>query len=35
LYKGKVVEQGSHEELIGKNAMYFKLIANQLSIPIL
>src|SRR5690606_21400679 len=35
LDKGKVVEQGSHEELVGKNGMYFRLIINQLSVPIL
>lgn len=32
LDKGKVVEQGSHEELIEKNGMYLKLVINQLSV---
>src|SRR5690606_3976581 len=34
LDKGKVVEQGTHEELIGENGKYYDLIHNQLSIPI-
>ena len=33
LDKGKVVEQGSHEELVGRNGLYFRLIINQLSVP--
>src|SRR5690606_2239854 len=32
LDKGKVVEQGSHEELVGRNGMYYKLIMNQLDV---
>lgn len=35
LDRGKVVEQGSHEELAARNGMYYKLIINQLSAPVL
>src|SRR5690606_32436966 len=35
LDKGKVVEQGSHDELAGRNGVYYKLIINQLSVPTL
>lgn len=33
LDKGKVVEQGTHEELVARNGMYFRLISNQLFAP--
>jgi len=35
LDKGKVVEQGSHEELVRRNGMYCRLISNQLFVPTL
>ncbi|HLT07241.1 MAG TPA: peptidase domain-containing ABC transporter [Cyclobacteriaceae bacterium] len=35
LDKGKVVEEGTHEELLEKNGMYFRLIVNQLPVSTL
>lgn len=32
LEKGRVVEQGSHKELIGKKGIYFRLVSNQLEL---
>ena len=34
LDKGKVVEQGTHQELISTQGKYYDLIINQLSVPI-
>jgi len=31
LYEGKVVEQGRHEELVGRRGMYYELVQKQLS----
>ena len=32
LKKGKIVEQGSHHELVTKKAEYFNLVKNQLEL---
>lgn len=32
IHKGKVVEQGRHEELIAKRGAYYNLIKNQLEL---
>ena len=29
MHKGKIVEQGNHEELLGKNGTYSKLVSMQ------
>lgn len=34
LSKGKVVEQGTHHELIQKHGAYFNLVKNQLDLGI-
>ena len=32
VYKGKITEQGTHEELINRRGDYYKLIKNQLEL---
>jgi ATP-binding cassette subfamily B protein len=30
LYEGKIVEQGKHDELVGRRGMYYQLVQKQL-----